>query len=266
MMYLHHIQFAFAGVLLTLHTSSAFLGGLNRTPFRALSSTVEEVEIDVHDLQSELNTEDLSLCHGILHAAGIRELRDLINLTEDQIIEMGIDTLDRRNIIRVQEKLNMNGSDASKAPWELSTQRDGAFDRKVLSRFEVEEKQDFAMQAICSDNEVYKGKLFSVEQCEQLNRMSEHYAYSQMGIVNAGWTDQIYTLTAQHMACKHVPGMVPSTRVIMRQLVQELYTLFPGIVQGSICFENDGEPHLVKYNGKAKGTASHTDNSEINAS
>ena len=93
---------------------------------------------------------------------------------------------------------------------------------------------------------------------------------------------------------KSLQGMVPSTQIVMRQLFQELYALFPEIVQGSICFENDGEPHLcvslfslrlyctilcisllnllsyrnvllsyrVKYNGKAKGTASHTDNSE----
>jgi hypothetical protein len=25
--------------------------------------------------------------------------------------------------------------------------------------------------------------------------MSEHYAYSQIGSINAGWSDQIYTLT-----------------------------------------------------------------------
>lgn len=56
--------------------------------------------------------------------------------------------------------------------------------------------------------------------------------------------------------------MIPSTRIVMRQLIQELYALFPGIVPGSIVFENDGEPHLVKYNGKAKGTVLHTDNSE----
>jgi hypothetical protein len=91
---------------------------------------------------------------------------------------------------------------------------------------------------------------------------------------------------------KSLQGMVPSTKIVMRQLFRELYALFPEIVQGSICFENDGEPHLcvsclvcvcivllwhililnlsyrnvllshrVKYNGKAKGTASHTDNS-----
>lgn len=49
----------------------------------------------------------------------------------------------------------------------------------------------------------------------------------------------------------------------MRQLIQELYTLYPGIVEGTIVFENDGEPHLVKYNGKAKGTVAHIDNSEF---
>jgi len=49
----------------------------------------------------------------------------------------------------------------------------------------------------------------------------------------------------------------------MRQLIQELYTLYPEIVVGSISFENDAEPHLVKYNGKAKGTPLHTDNSEF---
>jgi len=56
--------------------------------------------------------------------------------------------------------------------------------------------------------------------------------------------------------------MIPSTKIIMRQLIQELYRMFPEIVPGSICYENDGEPHLVKYNGKAKGTVAHTDNSE----
>ena len=78
----------------------------------------------------------------------------------------------------------------------------GAFDRKVLSRFEVEERQDFDIRTICSENDVYTGQLFSIEQCEQLNRMSEHHAYKQIGTINSGWTDQIYTLTAQHMACK----------------------------------------------------------------
>jgi len=166
---------------------------------------VYEAEVDVHDLQAELITEDLALCHGILHAAGIRELKDLINLTDEQIADLGLDTFDRQNICLVKDKLNRSsscvGNDYRQRKL-LSTQRDGAFDRRALSRFEVEEKQDFSLQAICSDNEVYKGVLFNVEQCEQLNRMSEHYAYSQIGVINGGWSDQIYTLTAQHMACK----------------------------------------------------------------
>jgi hypothetical protein len=58
--------------------------------------------------------------------------------------------------------------------------------------------------------------------------MSEHHAYKQIGTISGGWTDQIYTLTAQHMAAKNVPGMIASTKIIMRQLIQELYIMFPG--------------------------------------
>ena len=203
MYHLHRIRVS-AVILLILPVSSAFLGQLRRTPNIAISSTkVDGVEIEVHDLQSELNTADLNLCHGVLHAAGIREIKDLINLTEEQIADMRLDTFDQRNILRVKDKLNKSSSSyASNTQRVLSTQRHGAFDRKVLSRFEVEEKHDFSMQTICSDNEVYKGVLFNVEQCGQLNRMSEHHAYSQIGVINGGWSDQIYTLTAQHMACK----------------------------------------------------------------
>mmetsp|Transcript_27482 Transcript_27482/g.42353 ORF Transcript_27482/g.42353 Transcript_27482/m.42353 type:complete len:353 (+) Transcript_27482:38-1096(+) len=260
---LMYLQFILAVSLLIPTTCSAFLGGhLTRSPFRARLSTSASVEeVDIHDLQSELNSEGLNLCHGIMHASGVRELSDIQYLTEDQILEMGIDQFDKQNIKRVQERLS-NDSHHLHQLRELSTKRDGAFDRKVLSRFEVEERQDFDIRTICSENDVYTGQLFSIEQCEQLNRMSEHYAYKQIGTINSGWTDQIYTLTAQHMACKDVPGMIPSTQIIMRQLIQELYGMFPEIVPGSICYENDGEPHLVKYNGKAKGTVAHTDNSE----
>ncbi len=207
-MYLHQNQFAIAVILWILPVSSSFSGGQWRkqtTTVAFFSRTAEEFETDVHDLQAELNMEDLNLCHGVLHATGIRELKDLINLTEDHIADMGLESFDRRTILRLQKKLKTNSSYCATnntVHRELSTQRNGAFDRKVLSRFEVEEKHDFSMQTICSDNEVYKGVLFNVEQCKQLNRMSEHYAYSQIGVMNSGWSDQIYTLTAQHMACK----------------------------------------------------------------
>eukprot|EP00956_Cyclotella_meneghiniana_P006193 scaffold8100_cov66-Cyclotella_meneghiniana.AAC.2 len=255
---------------INMTTSSAFLHGqmqIIRVPIKSTSAfSIPVGEEDVHDLQAELNAEGLSLCHGILHSSGVREMTDLIHLTDVQMVSLGIDSFDTRNINRIKESMaknhrNVDGEIAIVR--ELNTVRDGAFDRKALSRFEVEEKHNFDMKTICSDNEVYSGKLFSVKQCEHLNRMSEHYAYSQIGTINSGWTDQIYTLTAQHMACKDVPGMIPRTRLLMRQLFQELYVLFPEIVPGSICFENDGEPHLVKYNGKAKGTIAHTDNSEF---
>ena len=172
-------------------------------PTYAFSISVGEE--DVHDLQAELNAEGLSLCHGILHSSGVREMRDLIHLTDEQMVSLGIDSFDTRNINRIKESMASNGCNVdreSAVVRELTTVRDGAFDRKILSRFEVEEKHNFDMKTICLDNEIYTGKLFSVKQCEHLNRMSEHYAYSQIGTINSGWTDQIYTLTAQHMACK----------------------------------------------------------------
>ena len=68
----------------------------------------------------------------------------------------------------------------------------------ILSRFEVEERQDFEIRTICTDNDVYTGQLFSIEQCKQLNRISEHYAYKQIGRLDSGWTDQIHTNSATY--------------------------------------------------------------------
>lgn len=216
----------------------------------------------VSDLQTELNGEDLGLCHGILHASGVRRLNDLGTLTEDQITSMGVDNLDRRNIRRVMDKLQ-NGSTLPSETRKLSTIVEGAFDRRIPERFEAAEKQDFCLEAISSENDVWKGRLFTEKQCRQINRMAEYHAYRGIGTIGAGWTNLMYTLTAQHMLCKDIPGMVPTTKHVFSQLLQELYSIFPGRLRpGSICFENDGEPHLVKYNGRAKGTEAHTDNSE----
>jgi hypothetical protein len=45
------------------------------------------------------------------------------------------------------------------------------------------------------------------------------------------------------------------------------YSLYPGRVRkGTIEFETSGEPHLVKYHGRAKGTVLHTDNHDDYAS
>jgi hypothetical protein len=176
MMYVQKIQYTFGVLLTVLHIGSAFLSRWSSGPLtiRAplFSTTVGKNEIDIlmHDLQAELDTEQLTLCHGLLQASGVRELKDIINLTEEQMMDMGIDTFDMRNILRVKDKLLNTNDGSATSCRELSTQRYGAFDRKVLSRFEVEETHDFDMQVICSENEVYKGQLFSIEQCEQLNR------------------------------------------------------------------------------------------------
>ena len=69
------------------------------------------------------------------------------------------------------------------------------------------------------------------------------------------------------MACESVPGYIASTDDIFRQLLRALYSLYPGRVRkGTIEFESSGEPHLVKYSGKAKGTVLHTDNHDDYAS
>ena len=127
---LMYLQFIFA---LILSTSSAFLGGhLTRNPRRvylSISTSTSAGEVDVHDLQVELNSEDLNLCHGILHSSGVRELSDIQYLTEGQIVDMGIDAFDKQNIDRVKDKLskisNGVGDGGNNMLRELSTHRDG---------------------------------------------------------------------------------------------------------------------------------------------
>ena len=77
--------------------------------------------------------------------------------------------------------------------------------------------------------------------------MSEYHAYH----VNPTW---------QGMPCKSVPGFVPATNDVFCKLFRELYTLFPvPIKRGTLRFESVNEPHLVKYNGEAKGAPLHID-------
>lgn len=198
----HGIHSAIALIMVT--TSSGFLSQIIRIPntLHVFSTSVNDV--DVHDLQADLIRENLNQCHGILHSSGVRELNDLMYLTDQQICEMRLNQFDRQSIIRIKKSLisNSDGKYDNFQKRDLSTQRFGAFDRKVLSRFDIEEKQDFEMQTISSDNDVYKGTLFSVAQCQQLNRMSEYYAYSRNKIANGGWSNHLYTLTSQHMACE----------------------------------------------------------------
>lgn len=219
---------------------------------------------------ADLKAAGLSLCHGILHASGCRTLGDLAMLDANDLKAMGADAFDHPAILRAVANLDNNGQEEGSGYattrsniCNISTQVSGAFDKKKRGRFEEETQQDFFLEAICKDNNIFKGTLFTPEQCNQLMRMSEYHAYKGIGSNWAGWTNEIYTLTAQHMACRDVPGFLPSTDGIFRQLLKDLYTLYPGqLRQGSIRFETAGEPHLVKYNGKAKGTVLHTDNDD----
>ncbi|CAB9507624.1 P4Hc [Seminavis robusta] len=269
------------------HPHTAFLFDSKNTKATSPSSLgVTATSIDdgtgtlVHDLQAELNGEDLGLCHGILHASGVRRLGDLKGLTDEDIRNMGADSFDRRNIQRVMKDLNgqfgtqsadgdigtQEDPQAHPANKLLTTSVDGAFDNnnKILQRFEAVREQEFCIEPICLEHDVFKGRLFTVDQCEQINRMAEYHAYSKLGVIGGGWTNEMYTLTAQHIQCKEIIGMIPTTKNVFRQLFRELYELFPNrIRRGSIVFESDGEPHLVKYNGRVKGTAPHTDNSEF---
>lgn len=219
------------------------------------------------DLQSELHAQGLGLCHGVLHACGVRCLADLKTLTSAQLesmrLEGAADAFDYKTILAfMSTELHDKDDEIEEPPNKLSTSISGAFDRPTRGRFEAETSQNFDFKTI--EKDIFRGQLFTVEQCEQMNRMAEYHAYRGIGTIGAGWTNEIYTLTAQHLQCKEIPGFISTTKPIFDQLVRALYNLYPGRIRpGSICYESDGEPHLVKYNGKAKGTQLHTDNSEF---
>ena len=183
---------------------------------------------------------------------------------------MGADNFDRRKLLGLITKLGAapaENSETSLPLPNLSTSVRGAFEDQEISKWVDEEgettKQDFALQVICGKNNIYRGRLFTPQQCLQINRMAEYHAYRQIGTIGAGWTNELYTLTAQHMHCKDIPGFIAMSDPIFTQLKHELYALFPRVIRtDSIALESDGEPHLVKYHGrKSKGTVMHTDNS-----
>jgi len=220
-------------------------------------------------LQSELDAEGLGLCHGILHASGVRCKADMKDLTKDQLAEMGADNFDRREMDRVIAGFNSPSSPkGSQAipPAELVTSIEREFDSHVPDRFEVLARHDFEITAIDEKYDIYRGRMFTQEQCKQLVRMSEYSAYRGIGTstVGSGWGNEIYTLTSQHMQCKDVPGFLHVTKQLFRDLLEEMHSLFPDqLHKGSIDFATDTEPHLVKYSGKARGTKMHTDNSQF---
>ena len=242
--------------------TSAELESMRLEGAAALASTTNAV-----DLQSELEAAGLGVCTGPLHAIGVRCLADLKSLTSAQLESMRLvgaaDPFDYKTLLKFVDTYEGEGDDVvTTKPNKLSTSIDGAFDRPPRGRFEPETPIDFDFKVI--DDDIFVGQLFTAEQCGQLNRMAEYHCYRGVGTMGSGWTNTVYTLTAQHLQCKFIPGMVQTTKPIFDQLIRAIYDLYPGRIRpGSIVFENDGEPHLVKYNGKAKGTQLHTDNSEF---
>jgi hypothetical protein len=91
-----------AATTTTTATSSTTTAATSTTNTAATSTTTVVL---VHDLQKELNKEGLGLCHGLLHAHGIRKLQDLESWTSVQISEMGADSFDRRTLLRVIQNL-----------------------------------------------------------------------------------------------------------------------------------------------------------------
>ena len=221
--------------------------------------------IPTADLQSELDAKGLGLCHGVLHASGVRCLADLKSLTPTQLeslrLKGAVDSFDHKLFLSIIGT-DHEQQDTAQPNKQLSTSVSGAFDRPPRGRFEPETELNFNYKNI--EEDIFRGQLFTVEQCEQINRMAEYHAYRGIGTIGAGWTNEIYTLTAQHLQCKEIPEFVSTTKPIFDQLLRSIYNLYPKRIRpGSICYESDGEPHLVKYNGKAKGTELHTDNSEF---
>jgi hypothetical protein len=240
---------------------------------------------------NDLEKENLGACHGILHASGVRRLSDLRTMTSAHMDDMGVVEADRRNLVRVIDALENNSNDDGIQRSSTATTRAYAIDSKSRlstivdgGAFQISNsaqqlaytpgsgvrvaQQQFGITVISEEHEIFIGRLFTVEQCLQISRMAEYHAYSTQNkhgntAATTGWSNGVYTLTAQHLLCKDVPGLLSTTSPIFRQLLRELYTLFPGrIRQGTVVFENSGEPHLVKYNGATKGTQLHKDNAE----
>jgi hypothetical protein len=210
-------------------------------------------------------------CYGVLHASGARTVADLSSFSKLDFENMGVtseDVIKINNIISEARFLHNEPSILNP----ISTKVSGAFvrpppwpwvdteARKVdLCDFRFKEIQlDIDDRILHKSNaKIVTCRLFTPEQCQQLSRMAEYHAYAPS---NEGWNSGIYTLTKQHMVCNEVPTMLTIIQPLMRRLTSALYSIFPTVRYGSLEYENDGEPHLVKYCGfENRGTDLHTD-------
>jgi hypothetical protein len=70
----------------------------------------------------------------------------------------------------------------------------------------------------------------------QVSRMAEYHAYNAVN--DDGWTSKTYTLTAQHLLCKDVPGLLSLTNNVFQQLIRGAVRMYwtEGSVRGTISF------------------------------
>jgi hypothetical protein len=262
----------------------------------SFSSSTTTREQNANLFQSQLDIAGLSSCHGIFHASGCRNIYDVGRLTSTQLTDMGILADSDDNRAMMNDLVAMTGDDEYYSPNNKNNNHNNnnnndsgnnseaddvssSLDDSRLSSSPLRQlstdtttpfpnnddsydntTQNFDIQVLCSINEIYVGRLFTPNQCNEIKRMSEYHAYNTS---NSAW---------RGMACKTIPGFIDLTHGLFQQLLCELSILYPTIQQQQQVqqqkqehkmqqhrFESDSEPHLVKYKGSSAGSPLHTD-------
>ena len=197
---------------------------------------------EANKFRIELDEAGLSRCHGILHSLGCRSFSDIRHLTPSQVTSMGLDDSDGSIIgdIRDDNTGHYTNCQSSRVVNHLST---------IIDGLPFATNNEYNFEVICDDNDIFKGQLLSPDQCNQLKRMSENHAYQ----INPDWMG---------MSCRSIPDYISTTEDTFSNLFVEIQrSLFPATMrERTIQFESANEPHLVRYNGEAKGAPLHTDN------
>lgn len=219
-----------------LHSTTIGIGTYADSLAKLSTDSIQATE--ANQFRADLESADLAECHGILHASGCRRLSDVRLLSLDQINDIMGKDVDASQISTVFHNIPGNYQNFGNNNAQLSTIIDEIpFAPNVPLNFEV----------VSAEHDIFKGRLFTPEQCHQLKRLAEYHAYQ----VNPEWIG---------MSGKSIQGFNSMVESKFQQLFNELYSLFPGtFVQGSIRFESDNEPHLVRYIGDKSGAPLHVD-------
>jgi hypothetical protein len=202
----------------------------------------------ITDLQSEMDAK------GLGDASRVRRLVDLHSITDSQITDMNADDRDRSKILLKsnmiwKRRIRMISNSIPYPQLSMAPLKSPFLDGSILRGATILISK---IQVVSAKHDIFRARLFTVEQCRQINRMAECHAYPHMNRAqfDHGWTNKLYTLTARHLFCKHIPGFLSITKLIVRQLLRAPYDMFPDrIKSGTICWENPGEPHLASTTG-----------------